>query len=99
MLRPCLGCGRPSRTSRCPACTPRKAPTAARGYDAAWRRVREGVLERDGWTCRYCGGAANTVDHVTPLAHGGARLDPGNLVAACLSCNSSRGATTRRSSD
>lgn len=54
------------------------------------RRLRFEVLRRDGHTCRYCGASAPeaklTVDHVIPVALGGSD-DPGNLVAACASCN------------
>jgi len=63
---------------------------AARGYDAAWSRVRLVVLDRDGWTCQVCGDLADQVDHVIPLAAGGARLDPSNLRACCRSCNVAR---------
>lgn len=41
--------------------------------------------------CVYCGAAATTVDHVTPLARGGHEAEY-NLVPACGSCNSSKGA-------
>ncbi len=70
------------------------APGSAtrRGYGADWRKVRRAVLERDGFVCHWCFAPANTVDHVRPLAMAGARLDPANLVAACRSCNSRRGA-------
>jgi 5-methylcytosine-specific restriction endonuclease McrA len=107
--RPCLTCGRLTRNgSRCPDCTAahnrqvnqrkdamRPSP-GERGYDHAWRKVRAEVLERDGWVCRWCGQPAKTVDHLSPLAIGGSRLDPSNLAAACLRCNSSRGGQTRR---
>ncbi len=47
---------------------------------------RRAVLARDGGLCAYCSGAADTVDHVQPRAHGGQhRWD--NVVAACRSCN------------
>lgn len=71
---------------------PRSGTPTQRGYDAAWQRVRLVVLERDGHRCRWCGARATTVDHVRPLCAGGARLDPANLVAACVRCNSRRGA-------
>ncbi len=63
---------------------------AARGYDGDWRRVRLAVLARDGWTCQLCGDLADQVDHVLPLAAGGARLDPANLRACCRRCNVAR---------
>ena len=63
-----------------------------RGYGAAWRKVRLRILWRDQWTCHWCRAPANTVDHVVPLAEGGARYDPANLVAACRPCNTRRGA-------
>jgi len=68
-----------------------KGSATRRGYDAAWQRLRLVVLERDGRVCRWCCGYADTVDHVTALVDGGARLDPTNLVACCRSCNSRRG--------
>lgn len=84
--KPCLVCGTISTGTRCPSC----ARTHLRGYDRAWRRVRLLVLQRDGWCCHWCGRAADTADHLVPLAAGGDRLDPANLVAACRSCNSAR---------
>lgn len=50
------------------------------------------VLARDGALCRYCGSTDDlTIDHVTPLAHGGSN-NLTNLVVACRICNSSKGA-------
>lgn len=61
--------------------TRRKIPN-----DVRWR-----VLRRDGFRCRYCGATPDRkelkVDHVRPLAEGGAPLDLGNLVTACNPCN------------
>jgi 5-methylcytosine-specific restriction endonuclease McrA len=67
-------------------------------YDAAWRRVRLVVLERDDHRCRWCGDEATTVDHLQALADGGDRLDLDNLAASCGPCNYRRGAriTNRR---
>jgi 5-methylcytosine-specific restriction enzyme A len=108
----CLDCGRltspplpySGKGGRCPECErshqrrrdAARGSAAERGYDAEWRKVRKAVLDRDGWICRWCGQPAITVDHVTPLAQGGLRLDPSNLVAACRSCNARRGGATRR---
>lgn len=52
--------------------------------------TRFAVLERDEFTCRYCGRAAPDVelhiDHVKPVSKGGTNaLD--NLVTACADCN------------
>ena len=58
-----------------------------------WKLIRLEVLERDGWTCRYCGGWANQCDHVVPRAKGGTD-DTDNLVAACGRCNRRKGAQT-----
>jgi len=72
----------------------------SRGYDADWERVRLAVLERDGHRCQIggprCTRVATTVDHMVPLAQGGARLDPANLRPACGSCNSRLGGAVRR---
>ena len=43
-----------------------------------------------GDVCGYCGAPATTIDHITPLAAGGANRWS-NLTAACLSCNASKG--------
>ena len=101
-MMPCLGCGIPSKGSRCPACNaqyqesnPRvRATSNERGYDYAWQKVRVAVLRRDNWTCHYCQkllkNSDATVDHLVPLSRGGDRLNQDNLVAACRSCNSSK---------
>jgi len=69
-------------------------PAAA---DPAQRRIhpilRGAVLDRDGWTCKYCGREATEVDHVEPRARGGATT-PTNLVAACRPCNKGKGLRT-----
>ncbi|HUW15223.1 MAG TPA: HNH endonuclease, partial [Anaerolineae bacterium] len=49
------------------------------------------VWERDGRECAYCGSTENlTLDHIVPLAKGGAH-SPDNLCVLCKSCNSSKG--------
>jgi 5-methylcytosine-specific restriction endonuclease McrA len=54
-----------------------------RGGGAVTRRA---VLHRDHHRCAYCGGKADTVDHVVPRSRGG-RHEWSNVVAACLRCN------------
>lgn len=57
------------------------------GDPRRWPATRIRILTRDSWTCRYCGGYANTVDHVVARVLGGDHADS-NLVAACRTCNS-----------
>ena len=47
---------------------------------------RQGVFARDGHRCQYCGGSAETLDHVLPRSRGGRHVWE-NLVAACRRCN------------
>jgi hypothetical protein len=56
-----------------------------------WWPLRNFVLERDDYTCQYCGDRPERMcaDHVVPLSRGGAN-DADNLVACCLPCNSSK---------
>lgn len=55
---------------------------------------RNGIFDRDGFRCVYCGGqfAAEelTLDHVQPRVRGGDRSE-GNLVTACMACNTLKG--------
>lgn len=57
------------------------------GSPNARRNRRKFVFERDSYKCVYCGSAAETLDHIIPITHGGSRTDRDNLVAACLPCN------------
>ncbi|MCV6992843.1 HNH endonuclease [Mycobacterium timonense] len=50
------------------------------------RVTRDGVLRRDRNICCYCGGPADTVDHILPRSRGGGDTWY-NLVAACQACN------------
>ena len=74
-----------------------RGSSTARGYGADWQRVREQVLQRDGYTCSLCREAgrvalAREVDHIVPLADGGERLRlaPSNLRAVCPPCHQAR---------
>jgi 5-methylcytosine-specific restriction endonuclease McrA len=61
-----------------------------------WQRLRQAILERDGYRCQMagprCKGVATTADHIKPRSEGGAMWDPANLRAACRPCNSGGGA-------
>jgi 5-methylcytosine-specific restriction endonuclease McrA len=47
---------------------------------------RRGIFARDGHRCQYCGGAAESIDHVHPRSKGGEHIWE-NVVAACRTCN------------
>jgi 5-methylcytosine-specific restriction endonuclease McrA len=47
---------------------------------------RKALFARDNYECAFCGGHADTIDHVTPKAHGG-KHEWANVVAACSPCN------------
>ena len=55
---------------------------------------RNGIFERDGYRCVYCGeqfpADELTLDHVQPRVRGGDRSE-GNLVTACRACNTLKG--------
>lgn len=54
------------------------------------KRLRFQILNRDGFTCVYCGRQAPDValhvDHRMPVSRGGTN-HPSNLCAACVDCN------------
>lgn len=52
--------------------------------------TRRAVLERDAHACVYCGGRAETIDHVRPRSRGGTHIWT-NVVAACARCNHRKG--------
>jgi 5-methylcytosine-specific restriction endonuclease McrA len=55
-----------------------------------YKRRRLQVLVRDNYTCFYCGGEANQVDHVVPIAKDNSlanAIDMDGLVACCVDCN------------
>jgi 5-methylcytosine-specific restriction endonuclease McrA len=55
---------------------------------------RHQIYERDGYRCVYCGEQFApeelTLDHVEPRVRGGDRSE-GNLVTACMRCNTLKG--------
>ena len=61
---------------------------------------RKNLLERDNYTCQYCGQKKIplTIDHIIPKASGG-KDSWDNLVAACRSCNQKKGNKTPSSAD
>lgn len=66
----------------------------ARGYGAAWDKLRAQVRERDLGMCQPCQRAGrdtpgNEVDHVVPKAQGGTD-HPSNLQAICSTCHKAK---------
>jgi len=47
---------------------------------------RRAVFVRDAHRCQYCGGTADSIDHVIPRSRGGAHVWE-NVAAACRPCN------------
>ena len=61
-----------------------------------WRKVRMRVLNRDQWTCYYCGNEANQVDHIVPIKdEPSMAFDESNLVSACKKCNQVKGSRSQ----
>jgi 5-methylcytosine-specific restriction endonuclease McrA len=55
--------------------------------------TKRGVLQRDNYTCGYCGQPGSTVDHIVPRNRGG-RLTWSNAITACEKCNGRKGDRT-----
>lgn len=98
-LRPCPTCGRITPGGHCP-----HHPRSKGGYrphrrshhvyrNPAYRQLRRATLDAAGWRCAYCHNLATTADHVIPHTRGGT-TDAANLVAACRTCNTSKGDRT-----
>ncbi|MCR9093437.1 MAG: hypothetical protein NXI30_04415 [bacterium] len=57
----------------------------ARFRQSDWKRLRARVLDRDDFTCRNCGEAADQVHHLTYERFWKERLS--DLAASCAECN------------
>lgn len=55
-------------------------------YRARVPLTRAGLMHRDRHRCAYCGGRAETIDHVIPRSRGGEHTWQ-NCVACCVKCN------------
>lgn len=66
----------------------------AKVKDCVSQRTRFYVMYRDKFTCRYCGRKPPEVklqvDHIISESDGGT-VEPENLVAACVDCNTGKG--------
>jgi 5-methylcytosine-specific restriction endonuclease McrA len=55
-------------------------------YRARVPLTRAALMHRDRYRCAYCGGRAETIDHVVPRSRGGQHTWE-NCVASCARCN------------
>lgn len=99
------GCSGLVRDGVCSVCGPlvrarqvehdqRRGSARERGYDARWEKVRRLHLMAEP-LCRMCGQAgrvmlASMVDHIVPIADGGAVLDDDNLQSLCRRCHDAK---------
>lgn len=75
----------------------RRPSAAKRGYDHNWRRTRAAYIKRHP-TCEEpgCNDPTEEVDHVVPIAKGGARLSWDNLSAKCRTHHSRKSINENR---
>lgn len=71
-----------------------RGSASSRGYGAAWRRLRDAVMQRDGGLCQTCREqgrvtVAVQVDHIVPKTDDGTD-DESNLQAICADCHKSK---------
>lgn len=55
--------------------------------------TKRGVLERDKYTCIYCGKPGHTIDHLMPQSRGGKNTWE-NMAACCRRCNGKKDCRT-----
>lgn len=75
-------------------------PVVRRDRGRAWMRLRQVVLDRDGYLCQHCAARgvvelAREVDHVVPLHLGGADHED-NLQSLCVACHQAKSADEER---
>lgn len=63
-----------------------RGSSPTRGYDRAWRKVRNDYLRKHP-LCERCNAKAIVVHHRTPITKGGERLKHSNLEALCHRCH------------
>ena len=95
--RPCAGCGKVVRASRCAECKrvkERARPTRTqRGYDYSWKKLSKQLREQQPF-CSITGCTSQdlTVDHIIPLSDAPwLRLEITNLKVLCRMHNSRKG--------
>src|SRR4029077_14391904 len=64
---------------RCPQCVADRKERRRLHVSAKAKKFRAAILERDGFVCHWCGGAATSVDYLRPLVDGGNPLTRATL--------------------
>lgn len=94
----CRVCGLVTQDNRHTFCSPRCLRDFYMQTD--WGRVREVIYARDGGICMKCGKKVSKddfhVDHLIPVAMGGAEWDLNNLEISCKECNLQKGTQVER---
>ncbi len=70
-----------------------RRPQARERYGVSpgqYKRLQAQVWRRDQGTCYLCHGPAAEIDHVMPIAEGGAPASTQNLAAICRDCHASK---------
>lgn len=61
-------------------------------YNPNWKYLRRQILERDGYTCRFCGRGGRFSDYILEVHHiiwrrYGGQDEPSNLIVCCIVCH------------
>jgi 5-methylcytosine-specific restriction protein A len=90
-LHPCnhIGCNKLVDKAYCTEHTQRpidyRGSARDRGYTTAWDKIRD-IYRRANPLCARCGGVADLVHHVRPIAEGGSH-EESNLQSLCVECH------------
>ena len=57
-----------------------------------YKQLKKRITRRDQGRCYLCGQPGHTLDHIWPLAEGGAPTDPDNLGIICEPCHATKSA-------
>lgn len=88
--RPCINAEYRARYAEAPDAIRGRVQERKRGVAAVPPDAAELLLDHFHGRCAYCPALPTTWDHVVPVSQGGL-TEPGNIVPACGSCNSSKG--------
>ena len=90
VCRPCANAEYRAHYAANPGAIRSRVHARKRGVAPVPLEGAEVIMDRFGGVCAYCPSPPTTWDHVVPVSAGGLTV-PGNVVPACVSCNSSKG--------